>query len=73
MALNAGLTSCEETELDREWIASEWVMIESFGLAPVLLFHFLEKEGNRVPIRLATTDAGESPDLRFLNDALAEN
>jgi hypothetical protein len=73
MALNAGLTSCEETEFDRERIASEWVMIDSLGLAPVLVFHFLENEGNRVPIRLEASETGESSDLRFLNEEFAEN
>lgn len=48
-------------------------MMESLGSAPVLLFHFLEKEGNLVPSRLATTDTGESPDLRLLNDEVAES
>lgn len=73
IALNAGLTSCEQTESVRERTVSELVMIDSLGPAPGLLFHFREKEGNLVPNLLATADPGESPALRFLNVELAEN
>jgi hypothetical protein len=73
IALSAGLTSCDEAEFVRGRGVSECVMMDSFGLAPVLFFHFLEKEGNRVPKRFATTEPGESADLRFLNDEFAEN
>jgi hypothetical protein len=72
MTLKAGLTSCDEAEFVRERFVFEWVIIDSLGLAPFLVFHFLEKEGNRVPILLATPETGESPDLRFLKDELAE-
>ena len=73
IALNAGLTSWEQTELVRDRTVPESVMIDSLGLAPVLFFHFREKEGNLVPNRLATADPGESPALRFLDEELAEN
>ena len=73
IALSAGLTRSEEAaELSRERIGSVGVMIESFGLAPVLVIHFFPKEGNRLPKRGLRPSTGESLDLCCLADDRAE-